>query len=46
MLSGLNAEAVAQQAVERIRIAADQIQNPAVVDLGDLHNSDGLYILE
>jgi len=37
---------VAQQAVERIQIAANQIQNPAVVDLEELHNSDGLYILE
>jgi len=37
---------VAQQAVERIQLAADQNQNPAAVDLDDLHNSDGLYILE
>ena len=37
---------MAQQAVERIQIAADQIQNPAAVNLDDLHNSDGLYILE
>ena len=43
---GLNAEAVGQQAVARIQVGAVQNQNPAVVNLEDLHNNAGLYILE
>ena len=34
-----------RQAVEWIQVRADHNQNLAVVDLEDLHNYDGLYII-